>query len=91
MTPEEQLIQRYFDAFNRSESTVMACFHEEPTLVHVDGKRLAGRQKVRHLYETEFAMSPRRPLRPANVHGQQGSRRGRVIGPRDPGKRWDGI
>ena len=59
MTPEEQLIQRYFDAFNRHDiEGVMACFHEEPTLVHADGKRLAGRQEVRRSYESEFAMSP---------------------------------
>ena len=58
MTPEEQLIQRYFDAFNRHDiEGVMACFHEEPTLVHADGKRLAGRQEVRRSYETDFAMS----------------------------------
>jgi ketosteroid isomerase-like protein len=73
MTPEEQLIQCYFDAFNRHDTDgVMACFHEEPTLVHADGKPLAGRQEVRHSYDTEFAMSPRRALRPANVHGQRG-------------------
>jgi ketosteroid isomerase-like protein len=59
MTPEEQLIQRYFDAFNRHDiEGVMACFHEEPTLVPADGKRLTGRQDVRRSYETEFAMSP---------------------------------
>jgi ketosteroid isomerase-like protein len=59
MTPGEELIQRYFDAFNRHDMEgVMACFHEQPALVHADGKRLAGRQEVRHSYETEFAMSP---------------------------------
>jgi len=58
MTPEEQLIQRYFDAFNRHDiEGVMACFHEEPALVHADGQRLMGRQAVRRSYETEFAMS----------------------------------
>jgi hypothetical protein len=30
MTPEEQLIQRYFDAFNRHDiEGVVACFHDE--------------------------------------------------------------
>ncbi len=58
MTPEEQLIQRYFDAFNRHDiEGVMACFHEQPALVHADGKRLMGRQEVRRSYEMEFAMS----------------------------------
>jgi ketosteroid isomerase-like protein len=59
MTPEEQLIQRYFDAFNRHDiEGVMACFHEEPTLVHAAGNRSVGRQEVRRSYETDFAMSP---------------------------------
>ena len=40
MTPEEQLIQRYFDAFNRHDiEGVMACYHEEPVLVSSAGKR----------------------------------------------------
>lgn len=30
MTPEEELIQRYFDAFDRHDiERVMACFHED--------------------------------------------------------------
>ena len=33
MTPEEQLIQRYFDAFNRHDiEGVMACYDEEPVI-----------------------------------------------------------
>jgi len=56
MTPEEQLIQRYFDAFNRHDlEGVMACFHEEPVLIGSTGKRSAGRDEVRRSYETEFA------------------------------------
>jgi ketosteroid isomerase-like protein len=56
MTPEEQLIQRYFDAFNRHDlEGVMACFHEEPVLIGSGGKRCAGRDEVRRSYETEFA------------------------------------
>ena len=58
MTPEEQLIQRYFDAFNRHDiEGVMECFHEELMLVHADGKRLVGRQEVRRTYEIDFVMS----------------------------------
>ena len=31
---EEQIIQRYFDAFNRHDlDGVMACFHDEPLLI----------------------------------------------------------
>jgi len=59
MTLEEQLIQRYFDAFNRHDlEGVMACFHEEPVIIGATGKRCAGRAEVRRSYESEFAMFP---------------------------------
>src|SRR5260370_1387265 len=59
MTPEEQLIQRYFDAFNRHDiEGVMACFHEQPMLVHGGGRRFTGREEVRRQYETDFALCP---------------------------------
>src|SRR5260370_2430623 len=59
MTPEEQLIHRYFDALNRHDiEGVMACYHEEPVLVSPTGKRCGGREEVRRSYEAEFAMFP---------------------------------
>ena len=59
MTPEEQLIQRYFDAFNRHDiEGVMACFHDDPVIVDAEGRRLAGRGEVRRSYETSFALFP---------------------------------
>lgn len=59
MTPEEELIQRYFDAFNRHNiEGVMACFHEDPATVGADGLRYEGRDEVRRQYETEFALMP---------------------------------
>jgi ketosteroid isomerase-like protein len=59
MTPEEQLIQRYFEAFNRHDiEGVMACYHENPVIVGPDGKRCEGRAEVRRSYESEFAMFP---------------------------------
>jgi ketosteroid isomerase-like protein len=59
MTPEEQLIQRYFDAFNRHDiEGVMACFHDEAVLVGPNGKRVVGRAEVRRSYETELALFP---------------------------------
>ena len=59
MTREEELIRRYFDAFNRHDiEGVMACFHEEPVLIGSTGKRCAGRAEVRRSYETEFAVFP---------------------------------
>jgi ketosteroid isomerase-like protein len=59
MTSEEQLIQRYFDAFNRHDlEGVMACFHDEAVIIGPTGKRCAGRAEVRRSYETEFAVFP---------------------------------
>lgn len=59
MTPEEQLIQRYFDAFNRHDvEEVMACFHDHPVIVDTEGRRLEGRNEVRRSYETSFALFP---------------------------------
>jgi len=57
MTLEEELIQRYFDAFNRHDiEGVMACFHGEPIIIGGNGKRCVGREAVRRSYETEFAV-----------------------------------
>ena len=59
MTSEEQLIQRYFDAFNRHDlEAVVACFHAEAVLVSPNGRRLVGIAEVRRSYETEFARLP---------------------------------
>jgi ketosteroid isomerase-like protein len=39
MTREEELIKRYFDAFNRHDTeAVMACYHDEPVVVVPNGK-----------------------------------------------------
>jgi len=57
MTPEEQLIQRYFDAFNRHDlEGVMACFHADPLIVDSTGRQFAGREAVQRYYETSFAL-----------------------------------
>jgi ketosteroid isomerase-like protein len=59
MTSEEQLIKRYFDAFNRHDlEGVIACFHEQTVLVSPEGKRLVGIAEVRRSYEKEFAVFP---------------------------------
>ena len=59
MTPEEGVIQRYFDAFNRHDlEAVAACFHEEAVLVGPNGKRVVGLAEVRRSYEAEFALFP---------------------------------
>ena len=59
MTPEEQSIQRYFDAFNGHDiEGVMACFHENPVMVDATGTRFEGREEVRRHYETGFALMP---------------------------------
>ena len=59
MTTEEELIQRYFDAFNRHDiEGVMACFHDHPLLVGAENRRCEGRDAVRRQYESEFALFP---------------------------------
>ncbi len=59
MTPEEQLIQRYFDAFNRHDiEGVMACFHDQPSIVDTQGRQYVGRLEVQRSYETSFALFP---------------------------------
>jgi len=59
MTPEEQLIQRYFDAFNNHDiEGVMICFHAEPLIVDATDRQFAGRDAVRRYYETSFALFP---------------------------------
>ncbi|MGH7963091.1 MAG: nuclear transport factor 2 family protein [Candidatus Binatia bacterium] len=59
MTPEEQLIQRYFEAFNRHDiEDVMACFHDHPLIIDNEGRRFEGREEVRRHYETGFALFP---------------------------------
>lgn len=52
---EQELIQRYFNAFNRHDiDAVMACFHNEPLLIDFEGGRHDGREAVRQRYEYEF-------------------------------------
>jgi len=59
MTPEEELIKRYFDAFNRHDlEAVMACFHDKPRIVDPQGKVFEGRAEVQRNYETTFALMP---------------------------------
>jgi taurine dehydrogenase small subunit len=59
MTPEEDLIQRYFDAFNRHDlEGVMACFHHDPVIVDATGVRFEGFDAVQRHYETAFAAMP---------------------------------
>jgi ketosteroid isomerase-like protein len=59
MTSEEQLIKRYFDAFNRHDlEGVIACFHDQAVLVSPNGKRLVGIAEVRRSYEKEFGLFP---------------------------------
>src|ERR1700676_4536045 len=59
MTSEEQLIKRYFNAFNRHDlEGVVACFHEKAGLLGPNGKQLVGIAEVRRSYETEFALFP---------------------------------
>lgn len=59
MTDDEQLVHRYFDAFNRHDiEAVMACFHAAPLLVDAEGTRFEGRDAVRRHYEATFSLFP---------------------------------
>ncbi len=75
MTAEEELIQRYFDAFNSHDvEGVMACFHDDPVMVDATGTRFEGREEVRRHYETGFALMPdcRCDLRMLSGHSGRG-------------------
>ncbi|MGH7840205.1 MAG: nuclear transport factor 2 family protein [Candidatus Binataceae bacterium] len=75
MTAEEELIQRYFDAFNRHDlEGVMACFHDSPVIVDATAARFEGRDEVRRHYETGFALMPdcRCDLRTLTGHSGHG-------------------
>jgi ketosteroid isomerase-like protein len=59
MTPEEALIHRYFDAFNRHDiEAVMASFHDDALIVGGEGRRCEGRDAIRRQYESGFAAFP---------------------------------
>lgn len=59
MTMEEDLIRRYFDAFNRHDiEGVMQCFHDRAVIIDASGKRIEGHDEVRRNYETGFALFP---------------------------------
>ena len=75
MTAEEDLIQRYFDAFNSHDiEGVMACFHENPRILDAEGRAFEGRAEVRRNYETTFALMPdcRCDLRMLAAHSGHG-------------------
>ena len=57
-TREEDIIRRYFDAFNSHDlDAVMACFHSDPVVVDNEGKRHEGAEAVRRLYRAQFSMA----------------------------------
>jgi ketosteroid isomerase-like protein len=59
MTREEQLVHRYFDAFNRHDvEGVMECFHASPRIIDPEGHTFEGRADVRRHYESGFALLP---------------------------------
>lgn len=87
-TTEEEFIERYFDAFNRHDiDEVMACFHDQPVIVGMDGTRLEGREAVRRYYEDQFFHFPdgRCDLRSVAGHDGRGMAESLFLGtrPRD--------
>jgi ketosteroid isomerase-like protein len=76
-TPQEDLLQRYVDHFNRHDvEAVMDCFDRDPAVVNVTGKSHEGRESVRRLYECQFAMFPDGRCELTAVHAQIGNARG---------------
>jgi ketosteroid isomerase-like protein len=57
-TREEEIIRRYFEAFNKHDlAGVIACFHPEPVVVDSDGRRHEGVDAVRRLYRFQFSLA----------------------------------
>lgn len=80
---EEELIQRYFDTFNRHDiEGVMACFHDEPLLVDMKGGHHEGGEAVRRRYLHEFASFPdgRCEMRTVTGHGGCGMAESLFVG-----------
>ena len=83
MTPEEELIQCYFDAFNSHDiEGVMACFHENAVMVDATGTRFEGREEVRRHYENRIRPDARLPLRSPYAHREFRTRSSGVTFPR---------
>jgi ketosteroid isomerase-like protein len=60
-TREEQVIEQYFDAFNRHDvDAVVACFHDAIVLVDTAGDRVEGLEAARRRYEADFELMGRR-------------------------------
>jgi ketosteroid isomerase-like protein len=59
LTPEEQLIEAYVEAFNRHDiDDVVACFHNAAVLIDTQGVKIEGIDAVRRRYEEDFALFP---------------------------------
>ena len=57
-TREEELIRRYFEAFNKHDlEGVIACLHPEPVVVDSEGRRHEGVDAVRQLYRFQFSLA----------------------------------
>lgn len=73
---ERELIERYFDAFNRHDlDGVLGCFHPHAVIVGSDGSRYDGLEAVRALYVEQFAITPdgRCALRAVMADGDRGA------------------
>ena len=58
-TIEEQMIQEYFEAFNRHDvDGVIACFHDAVVLIDAAGEQVEGLVAARRRYEADFALIP---------------------------------
>lgn len=74
MSQETELIERYFDAFNRQDlEGVMACFDEQAVIHGPDGGRSAGAAEIRAAYAASFKAIPDGKCVPRTLLGADGS------------------
>ncbi|HXW83887.1 MAG TPA: nuclear transport factor 2 family protein [Candidatus Binataceae bacterium] len=94
MTREEELIRRYFDAFNQQNlDGVVACFHPNAVLVDAAGKRTEGYAEIRRHYQQSFAVFPdgRCELRLCAGNNGGGVAESRFHGTRRDGSRVEAL
>ncbi len=59
LSAEEQLIRRYFDAFNRHDlEGVVACFHDQAVVIDGEGRRIQGKEAIRRRYQSSISRYP---------------------------------
>ncbi len=74
MSKETDLIESYFDAFNRQDlEGVMACFCDDAVIVGSDGSRSEGAEAIRRAYAASFRAIPDGKCVPRTLLGADGA------------------